>query len=84
MFAARRREDDIAASGVRRGDDADELQRVPVERVTWIRNRDGLMWRKSLADRGSCVSGFSLRRTGPSIEDRDLSLGNHAQAGRRS
>lgn len=65
MFAPRRGEDDAAAPRVRRSDNADELESVAVERMTWVSNRDGLARRKSLLDRGSCVGGFCRRRRCP-------------------
>jgi len=64
VLGARRRKDNAAAPRLRRSDDADELQGMAEERVTWVSNRDGLAWRKSLLDRGSCLGGFSLRRMG--------------------
>jgi len=65
MFAARWREDDATSFGVRRGDDADELQGVAVKRVTWISNLDGLERRKTRFDRGSYLGGVCQRHTSP-------------------
>jgi len=64
-FAARRCEDNATSFGVRRGNDADELQVVAVKRVTWISNLDGLAWRKTEFDRGSYSGGVYPPHTYP-------------------
>lgn len=64
-LAACWRENDTTLFGARRGNEADELQRVAVKRMTWISNLDGLAWCKTLFDRGSSLGGVSLPRLVP-------------------